>query len=62
MGNAMFIAAKANSPSVWPMKIPSIIEYTDMANILTIPGSATVKNSFHGFIVANICLESNCII
>ena len=53
-GIAIFTAANAPSPSICPIKIPSIMLYTDIANMLTIPGIATTKNSRHGFMVAYI--------
>ena len=36
-----------------------MILYMDMANMLTIPGSANVKNNRHGGMVANAVLESS---
>ena len=53
-GIAIFTAANAPSPRVCPIKMPSMMLYIDMANILIIPGAATIKNSRQGLIVAYI--------
>ena len=57
-GIAILTAAKATSPNFCPINTPSMMLYIDIANILIIPGNATVKNSLHGDIVANIVFES----
>ena len=53
-GMAILMAAKALSPRVWPMNMPSTMLYRDIANMLIMPGIATTKNSRHGFIAAYI--------
>ena len=53
-GIAILTAANAPSPSTCPINIPSTILYIDIANILIMPGAATIKNSRHGFSVAYI--------
>ena len=53
-GIAIFTAANAPSPRVCPIKMPSMMLYTDIANILIIPGIATLKKSRQGFIKAYI--------
>ena len=60
-GIAILTAANAASPNLWPINIPSNMLYIDMANILTMPGNATVKNSLHGDMVENIVFESSFI-
>ncbi len=58
IGIAILTAANATSPNFCPIKIPSKMLYIDIANILTMPGNATVKNNLHGESVENIVLES----
>ena len=61
-GIAIFTAANAPSPSFCPINAPSMMLYIDMANILIIPGKATIKKSFHGLMAAYMASVSRFIL